>query len=170
MKLVLSFCLAWLSACTGVPEGVSVVDGFELDRYLGTWYEIARLDHSFERGLNAVTAEYSMREDGGLKVINSGYDAKKKERVVAEGRAYFITTPDQGKLKVSFFWPFYGGYNIIALDKVGYEYVMIAGPDRDYLWIMSRKPEMDKAVLSKLLQRAKQMGFAIDQLIYVTHS
>jgi apolipoprotein D and lipocalin family protein len=119
----------FLSACTGTPDGVKVVTGFEADKYLGTWYEIARLDHSFERGLEKVTATYSKREDGGIKVINRGYNPVKQEWKEAEGKAYFVETPDIGKLKVSFFGPFYGGYNIIELDKSYYNYAMGVGPD-----------------------------------------
>ena len=98
-----------LTGCVGVPKGVKPVQGFALDRYLGRWYEIARLDHSFERGLSHVTASYSMREDGGVRVLNRGYSEKKKEWKTAEGKAYFVKGPDEGYLKVSFFGPFYGG-------------------------------------------------------------
>ena len=155
------------SACTGVPDGVQVVSGFELDRYLGKWYEIARLDHSFERGLSGVTAEYSLRDDGGVKVINRGFNAAKKEWDEATGKAYFVGASDMGQLKVSFFGPFYGGYNIIELDKVTYQYSMIAGPDRSYLWILSRTPEMDPEILKDLVKKASELGFATEALIYV---
>lgn len=161
--------LSLICACTGIPEGISVVDGFELPRYLGTWYEIARLDHSFERGLSDISAEYSLRDDGGVKVLNSGYDAEQGQRKIAEGKAYFIDNPDIGRLKVSFFGPFYGAYNIIALDKTAYRYVMIAGPDCDYLWILARSPELEPAVLQNLIQQAQKLGFATDQLIFDKH-
>jgi apolipoprotein D and lipocalin family protein len=105
-----------LQSCTGTPEGVEVVTDFELDRYLGTWYEIARLDHSFERGLSNVTANYSMRDDGGVKVVNRGFNTEKSEWDEATGKAYFVGESDIGQLKVSFFGPFYGGYNIVELD------------------------------------------------------
>ena len=110
--------LCCLTACVGVPEGVKTVDGFELNRYLGKWYEIARLDHSFERGLTRVTAEYSLRKDGGIKVINRGFNPDKNEWEEAIGKGYFVDKPDVGQLKVSFFGPFYGSYNILELDKV----------------------------------------------------
>jgi apolipoprotein D and lipocalin family protein len=119
-----------LQSCTGTPEGVEVVTDFELDRYLGTWYEIARLDHSFERGLSNVTANYSMRDDGGVKVINRGFNTEKSEWDEATGRAYFVGESDIGQLKVSFFGPFYGGYNIVELDDSDYQYSLVAGPDR----------------------------------------
>ena len=158
-----------LSACTGAPDGVDVVSGFELDRYLGSWYEIARLDHSFERGLSNVTANYSLRDDGGVKVINRGYNAKDGEWDEAEGKAYFVGEKDVGQLKVSFFGPFYGGYNIIELDKEDYQYSMVAGPDRSYLWILSRTPQMDPELLQSLVASARELGFATDELIMVDH-
>ena len=157
------------SACTGAPEGVEPVSGFELDRYLGTWYEVARLDHSFERGLSNVTATYSLRDDGGVKVINRGYNAEDGEWDEAEGKAYFTGDEDVGQLKVSFFGPFYGGYNVIELDKDGYQYSMVAGPDRSYLWILSRAPDLDDNILERLLARATELGFPVGELILVEH-
>ena len=161
--------LALLSSCTGAPEGVSVVTGFELDRYLGTWYEIARLDHRFERGLSAVTANYSLRDDGGVHVVNRGFSDESGEWDEAIGKAYFVGDSDVGQLKVSFFGPFYGGYNIIELDKSGYRYSLVAGPDRDYLWILSRTPQMDPDILRSLVNKARELGFATDELLFVQH-
>ena len=157
------------AACTGAPEGVEPVTGFELDRYLGTWYEIARLDHSFERGLSNVTAGYSLRDDGGVRVINRGYNAEDAEWDEAVGKAYFVGDEDVGQLKVSFFGPFYGGYNVIELDQDGYQYSMVAGPDRSYLWILSRTPDLDDAVLERLLAKAGELGFPLGELIMVEH-
>merc|ERR1711916_46831 len=105
-----------LAGCLGYPKTVEPVQGFELQRYLGQWYEIARLDHSFERGLQGVTAQYSLREDGGVRVINRGYSEKKQQWQQAEGRAYFVRDEQQGYLKVSFFGPFYGSYVVYELD------------------------------------------------------
>jgi apolipoprotein D and lipocalin family protein len=158
------------TACTDIPEGVQPVTGFELDRYLGKWYEIARLDHSFERGLTRITAEYSLRDDGGVRVINRGYDAKSGAWEEAEGRAYFVKSPDVGQLKVSFFGPFYGGYNIIALDKSDYQYSLVSGPDRSYLWILARKPRLDASIVEDLVMQARELGFPVDDLIFVEHS
>ena len=158
--------LMLVSGCTGLPPGVKPVTGFEINRYLGKWYEIARLDHSFERGLTDVTAEYSLRDDGGVSVLNSGFNAETGQRQSAEGKAYFIESPDIGRLKVSFFGPFYGAYNIIALDKANYSYAMIAGPDRDYLWILSRTPTLDQKTLQALISQAQSLGFATQALIY----
>jgi apolipoprotein D and lipocalin family protein len=158
-----------LTACTGAPDGVEVVSGFELNRYLGTWYEIARLDHSFERGLSNVTANYSLREDGGVKVVNRGYDAEKDEWEETEGKAYFLGDEDVGQLKVSFFGPFYGGYNVVELDKEDYQYSLVVGPDRSYMWILARTPELDEAILERLVAKARELGFPTDELIMVEH-
>ncbi len=156
-------------SCTGVPEGVAVVSGFELERYLGTWYELARLDHSFERGLSEVTATYTLREGGGVTVLNRGWDAAGGRWKSAEGRAFFVDRPDRGRLKVSFFGPFYGGYNVVALDQEGYQWSLVCGPDRSYLWILARSPELDVATRERLVATARDLGFAVDSLIWVEH-
>ncbi len=158
------------SGCVGLPDGVKVVTEFELDRYLGTWYEIARLDHSFERGLSNVTATYAMRDDGGVSVLNRGYKTSKREWEEAVGKAYFVGEPNIGQLKVSFFGPFYGGYNIVNLDKAKYQYALVVGPNRDYLWILSRTTELDDDILTSLVNQARTLGFPVDDLIYVDHS
>ncbi|CAI0841927.1 Outer membrane lipoprotein blc precursor [Serratia quinivorans] len=151
------------------PKDVKVVSRFDSQRYLGTWYEIARLDHRFERGLEQVTANYSPREDGGLKVINRGFNPQKQQWQESIGKAYFIGSPQVAALKVSFFGPFYGGYNVIELDT-DYRYALVCGPNRDYLWILSRTPELDAATRDRLLQTAKNNGFDIDKLIWVKQS
>lgn len=158
------------SGCAGAPDGVEVVSDFELNRYLGTWYEIARLDHRFERGLSRVTANYSMRDDGGVSVVNRGYQISSEEWEEATGKAYFVGAPDIGQLKVSFFGPFYGGYNIMELDKDDYQYALVAGPDRSYLWILARSPKLDKETLDALVNIAKNANFPIEELIYVDQS
>lgn len=112
------------------PRGVTVVNNFDAKRYLGTWYEIARFDHRFERGLEKVTATYSLRDDGGLNVINKGYNPDRGMWQQSEGKAYFTGAPTRAALKVSFFGPFYGGYNVIALDRE-YRHALVCGPDRD---------------------------------------
>jgi apolipoprotein D and lipocalin family protein len=160
---------ALLAGCGGAPAGVEPVAGFELDRYLGTWYEIARLDHPFERGLERVTATYSLRDDGGLQVINRGYDTAAGAWREALGKAYFAGSPDIGQLKVSFFGPFYGGYNIVSIDREDYDWVMICGPTTSYLWILSREPQLAPEVLDRLVQVAQDLGFDTRQLIYVGH-
>ena len=164
---LLVLMMPMLFGCTGIPDGIKAVDGFEVNRYMGEWYEIARLDHRFERGLNKISATYSLRPDGGVKVINKGWNEAKGKWEEAEGKAYFIDNPEQGRLKVSFFGPFYGGYNIFDLDKKNYAYAMISGPDKSYFWILSRTKQLPKATLKLLIQEAKQSGFATDKLIFV---
>jgi len=158
-----------LTGCTGIPEGVEPVKNFELDRYLGKWYEIARLDHSFERGLSRVTAEYTMRGDGGVKVINRGYSIKKETWKEAEGKAYFVNDTDTGHLKVSFFGPFYGAYVIFELDQEKYQYALVSGPDRSYLWLLARSPILEQEIQEKLIAKAAALGFDTNKLIYVEH-
>lgn len=163
------FTVLILSACLGMPEKVTPVQGFELNRYLGKWYEIARLDHSFERGLEKVTAHYSLRDDGGVSVVNRGYSTQEGDWSVAEGRAYFVNEKDEAYLKVSFFGPFYGSYVIFELDKENYQYAFISGPDLSYLWLLSRTPDISPEVINKFKQRSKALGFDVGNLILVRH-
>lgn len=171
MKANIRFALTLLAAClltgcVGVPKGVKPVENFALERYLGRWFEIARLDHSFERGLSHVTAQYSLREDGGVRVVNRGYSEKKQEWKTAEGKAYFVKEPDVGYLKVSFFGPFYGSYVIFELDQKDYQYAMVSGPDRSYLWILARAPQIKPELQQKLISQAAALGFDTSQLIF----
>jgi len=156
-----------LVSCVSMPDGVKPVDNFQAQRYLGQWYEIARLDHSFERGLTRVTAEYSRREDGGIRVVNRGYLAGEGKWKEAEGKAYFVHGPAHGFLKVSFFGPFYGSYVILELDKQDYSYALVCGPDKSYLWILARSSELDKEIINRLISRASSLGFDTGKLIFV---
>ena len=158
-----------LSACLGYPKTVVPVQEFELQRYLGKWYEIARLDHSFERGLEKVTAEYSLREGGGVLVRNRGYSTTENTWEEAEGKAFFVEEPDSGYLKVSFFGPFYGSYVIFELDQEGYQYAFVSGPDESYLWFLSRTPTVSEDLLSRFEERARVLGFRTEDLILVNH-
>ena len=169
-RFVLLVSVMMVTACTGIPDGVSPVTGFDVNRYLGTWYEIARLDHSFERGLQQVTAEYSERDDGGIRVVNRGYDTEKQAWEQSEGKAFFIGDSDVGRLKVSFFGPFYGAYNIIELDRENYQYAMVSGPDRSYLWILARSPVLEQTTVDRLVKQAAGLGFDSEQLIFVEHT
>lgn len=169
MKKLAALLALLLSGCVGMPANVQPVGNFELDRYLGTWYEIARLDHSFERGLSRVTAHYSLREDGGVRVVNRGYSAKDGKWKQAEGRAYFVQDPRTGFLKVSFFGPFYGSYVIFELDRENYAYAVVSGPDTSYLWILARDPVMDEGLKKDLVARAAARGFDTQGLIFVEH-
>ena len=157
MRYLLLLCCLVLSSCLSVPDGVVPIQNFELNRYLGRWYEVARLDHSFERGLEAVTAEYSLRSDGGIRVINSGRDIETAEIQQAEGRAY------------SFFGPFYGSYVIFELDQKDYQYAFVAGNTTDYLWLLARTPQVSEDVLSRFKQRASSLGFDTSELIFLKH-
>lgn len=148
------------------PSGVTVVNNFKVDKYLGNWYEIARIDHSFERGLEQATATYSLRDDGGVKVVNRGYDPQRGKWKESEGKAYFTGDPSRASLKVSFFGPFYGGYNVIALDD-NYQHALVCGPNRDYLWILSRTPTITPDVKKQMLDAATRQGFDVNRLIWV---
>lgn len=164
--LLITFLLV---SCTGIPKGLEVVDHFDINRYLGTWYEIARLDHRFERGLENISATYTARADGGIDVLNKGWSPEDGEWKLAQGRGYFVENTDKGRLKVSFLGPFYSSYNIIALDTESYQYAMVTGPKKSYLWILSRTPKLEQKTLDALLAKAKKYGFATEALIFPRH-
>jgi apolipoprotein D and lipocalin family protein len=159
-----------LVACTSVPEGLQPVTDFDVQKYSGTWYEIARFDHRFERGLNNVTATYTLREDGGVTVLNRGYNTEEQEWEQADGKAYFVAKPTTGHLKVSFFGPFYASYVVIALDQENYQYSLVTGPDREYLWLLARQPNVPQQTLDGLLKFAQQNGYDTEQFIWVEHN
>ena len=165
--LALFFALTLASCSTAPPDGVRPVTSFDINRYLGRWYEIARLDHSFERGMSDVSATYQLQDDGSVKVINRGYDTQRQAWKEAIGRALFIGDSGTASLKVSFFGPFYGGYHVIALDQQDYRWALVSGPDRDYLWILARDKTLPAEVREKLVSQARTLGFATDQLIWV---
>ncbi len=158
--------LVALSGCTGMPEGVEPVTDFDKSRYLGTWHEIARLDHSFERGLVDVTAEYSLRDDGAVRVINSGTDSETGEYKVAEGHAKFVGDEGTAHLKVSFFGPFYGSYIVFELDP-DYRYAFVAGYNTDYLWLLARDTDISDDTRQSFTDRAQALGFAVDDLVWL---
>jgi apolipoprotein D and lipocalin family protein len=166
-KLLLTISPLFLGGCLGMPDSVTPVTDFEIDKYLGRWYEIARLDHSFERGLERVTAEYSLREGEGISVKNRGFSAEKNKWVEADGKAFFIGKSTEGYLKVSFFGPFYGSYVVFELDKDSYQYAFVSGPNTSYLWLLSRTPTVGADLLSKFIDKSKSLGFETDKLIYV---
>lgn len=149
-----------------MPKGAEPVTDLDLNRYLGTWYEIARFDFVHEKGLSHTTAEYSLREDGYIQVVNRGFDYHEQEWTEAEGRACPIDDPTKGRLKVSFFGPFYSAYNIIELDG-DYEYALVVGKDRDYIWFLSRYPEMPEHVRLKYMSIASKLGYDLDRLVWV---
>lgn len=166
MKKLLIALVLLLTGCIGLPDNVRPVNNFEVEKYLGTWYEIARLDQSFERGLTNISAEYSLRDDGGVKVINRGYSASDKAWQQAEGKAYFIEDSHQGYLKVSFFGPFYGAYIVFDLDD-NYQYSLVSGPDKSYFWLLARDKKIPDNVKTALIAKAAALGFDTSKLIYV---
>jgi len=168
---MIAMCVAaLLSACsTAAPEGLQSVTPFDVQRYQGTWYEIARLDHSFERNLSDVSASYKVQTDGSVQVINRGFHTVKNEWKEAVGKAVFTGESNRGSLKVSFFGPFYGGYHVVALDPA-YRWSMVVGPDRDYLWILARDKQLEPALKAQLLRQAQALGLRTESLIWVTHT
>ncbi|MDF1821534.1 MAG: lipocalin family protein [Alcanivoracaceae bacterium] len=168
MLVTALLCLS-LAGCLGMPDQVTPVTGFDKERYLGTWYEIARLDHSFERGLSHVRAEYGLRDDGGLSVRNTGFDNEDGEWSQAEGKAYFVGDADTAHLKVSFFGPFYGSYVVFELDE-DYQYAFVSGNSHDYLWLLARTPTVPDAVFQRFREQALARGFDLSGLVRVVHT
>lgn len=167
----LSVAALGLAACsTSAPDGITPVTPFEISRYLGKWYEIARLDHSFERDMTDVSANYRLQDDGSVEVINRGFDTKRNEWRDAIGKAKFTGDSNRASLKVSFFGPFYGGYHVVALDQQAYRWAMVAGPDRDYLWILARDRQLPAEVKAQLLKQATELGFDVQKLIWVSQN
>ncbi len=167
--LMIACALTLVGCSTAPPAGINPVSPFEINRYLGKWHEIARLDHSFERGMSDVSATYQLQEDGSVKVINRGYDSQRQAWKEAVGRALFTGDSNTASLKVSFFGPFYGGYHVVALDQKDYRWSLVAGPDRDYLWILARDKQLPADVKEQLVSQARALGFATDKLIWVEH-
>jgi apolipoprotein D and lipocalin family protein len=157
-----------LTGCTGVPEGVEPVEGFDLERYLGTWYEIARLDHVYERGLSKVTAQYSKRDDGLVKVVNRGYSAEDGEWKEIVGRAKPVGRASEGHLQVSFFGPFYASYVIFELDE-DYRYAFVTSRTKGSLWLLSRTKTVDDALMTRFMERTRELGFDTERLVIVAH-
>jgi len=169
MKKILKAFVSLLAGCVNMPGNITPVDNFNIERYLGKWYEIARLDHSFERGLTSVSAEYTLRSDGGLWVRNRGYSKKENKWKEIEGKRYLVDRKDQGFLKVSFFGPFYGSYVVFDLDRENYSYALVCGPNKSYFWILARSPLIDDELKKRLVNKAAALGFDTDKLIYVQH-
>lgn len=146
-----------------MPSGIdNKTVAIDLNRFLGKWYEIARFDHSFERGMQKVTAEYSLMPDGKIKVINSGYKNGKFKESVGKAK----TTDTSGLLRVSFFMNFYSDYRVLMIDK-DYQYVLIGGNSPKYLWIMSRTPQLSAEVLQDIIDVAEDKGYDTEDLIFV---
>ena len=159
---------AVLAGCASMqpPPGIPAVSPFDLARYEGRWYELARLDHSFERGMMDVSATYQRQSDGSVRVVNRGFDVAKNQWRQAVGKALFTGDANTASLKVSFFGPFYGGYNVVALDP-DYQWAMVVGSNLGYLWILSRTPTLPTGVRSRLMAQARAMGVDVDKVLWV---
>lgn len=162
--------VAVMAGCanTSPPPGVEAVSPFDLQRYQGRWYELARLDHSFERGMTDVSATYTPQADGSVRVVNRGFAAASGQWREAVGKALFTGAPTAGSLKVSFFGPFYGGYHVAALDP-DYRWALVLGPDTSYCWILARDKQLDAAQRDAIVARAQALGVDTHALIWVTH-
>ena len=174
MKIIKGFAImavvaAIFTSCVGIPDGVTAVQNFNKDKYLGKWYEIARFDFRFERNLDNTTAQYSINPDGSIKVLNQEYNYVKKEWDSAEGKAKFIGSESEARLKVSFFGPFYGGYNVVDIDE-NYKNALIYGNSTEYMWILSRNKTIDEATKKRFIEKAKKDGFDVSKLIWVNHN
>jgi apolipoprotein D and lipocalin family protein len=166
--LIIGVFMTGLYSCATIPNGAVAVKPFVKERYLGKWYEIARLDFKYERDLNNTTAEYSLNENGTIKVYNQGYNTKKDKWDHAVGKAKFVGEETIAMLKVSFFGPFYSGYNVIAIDDE-YRYALIAGVSLKYLWILSRETNIPVEIKDKYLRIAEEIGYNTADLIWVIH-
>ncbi len=167
-KLLGIACLFATFSCRSIPKGASVVSDFDANKYAGTWYEIARIDFKYERNLNNTAAQYSLKDNGDIKVVNSGYNYVKDKWKKREGNAKFREEKTKGALKVSFFGPFYSGYNIFALDK-DYKYALIGGKNYDYLWILSREKTIPNSIKEQYLKIATNIGYDVNDLIWIDH-
>jgi apolipoprotein D and lipocalin family protein len=166
LKIFVSFSALFFAGCYEPPPSVKPVVHFDANRYLGKWFEVARLDNSFERGFDHTTAEYALRSDGGIRVVNRGYNSESKKWKTADGRAYFVKDASVGHLRVSFFRPFYGAYAVFELDS-NYQYAFVSGGDLKYLWLLSRTPVIDKTLQDRFIAKASALGFATDKLLWV---
>ncbi|MEY3017782.1 MAG: hypothetical protein RL336_917 [Pseudomonadota bacterium] len=168
-NLLIAVAALMLSACVGVPDGITPVGNFERDRYLGRWYEVARLDNRFEAGMSQVTATYSRNDDGSIAVLNRGFVDAEGAWKEAEGVAKFVDSEDRGHLKVSFFGPFYSSYVVFELAE-DYSYSFVTSRDKSYLWLLSRTPRVDESLKQHFVARARELGFAADEIMFIDQS
>ncbi len=168
-KLLILLTMASLLSCK-TSQDLPTVETVDIQKYFGVWYEIARLPNSFEKGLECVTATYSLKNNGKIEVLNKGHFTEKENvSKTAKGTAWVPDSSYPGRLKVTFFWPFFGDYYIMSLDE-NYQYALVGDPSRKYLWILSRTKILDPAVYSQLIDHAKTNGFNIDQVIKIDQS
>ena len=162
--------IVMLFSCSSQKAPLKVVKELDISKYKGTWYEIARLPNSFEKGLECVTANYTLLENGKIEVLNKGYKIDNhSEFKTAKGKAYVPDKNEPAKLKVTFFWPFYGDYWVIELDS-DYQYALVGEASREYLWILSRAPQLDESTYNQLITIAKEAGFATEKMIRVNQN
>ena len=169
LAVIAVISLIMLMSCSSIPKGAVAIKPFDKGKYLGNWFEIARMDFRFERNLNNTTANYSLNDDGSIKVVNRGFNYITSKWSEATGKAKPAGGADEAKLKVSFFGPFYGGYNVIALDEQ-YKYALVAGKNLKYLWILSRETSIPDDIKQKYLGIANKLGFNTSALIWVEHN
>ena len=173
-KLFLGLGMAFLAlsiiqSCADIPDGVKAVQNFQKEKYLGKWYEIARFDYRFEKNIDNATAFYAVNSDGTIKVVNKGFDYKKQKWTSVEGKAKFVGSETEGRLKVSFFDPFYAGYNVVDIDE-NYQNAMVYGGSTKYIWFLSRNKTMDDATKKRFLAKALKDGYDISKLIWVSQA
>ena len=162
-RIILVSSLVLAAGCVSVPKVDNApVVALDLNRYLGEWYEIARFDHSFERGVEQAKANYTLKDDGTIEVVNSGIKNGKPKTAVGKGKK----TDTPALLRVSFFGPFYADYRVMLIDK-GYSHALVGSGSADYLWILSRTPELSETAKSELLAEARRRGYDTDKLIWV---
>jgi apolipoprotein D and lipocalin family protein len=173
MALSLSLVAAPKASAMGRPRpelpALETVRPFDLNRYLGKWYEIARIPQSFQKNCEKTTAEYSLRDDGSVRVLNRCFNVVSGEWKQAEGRATVPNRADPSKLKVSFFWPFSGNYWVIELGA-DYDYAVVGDPSREYLWVLSRQSSMDEVQLEEILARCEAKGFDTSRMVRTDHN
>ncbi|AZA76398.1 hypothetical protein EG347_02075 [Chryseobacterium sp. G0186] len=164
--VLLSFVLLnGIISCSSMPEKAQPVTQFDINQYLGTWYEIARFDYHFEKDLDNAMAQYSINPGGSVNVVNSGYNFKKEKWVSVNGTAKFRGDKNTAALKVSFFGPFYAGYNVVALED--YKYALVAGKNLDYLWILSREKTIPENIKQRFIKKAQEIGYDTSKLKWV---
>jgi apolipoprotein D and lipocalin family protein len=163
---LLSLIVLSLVACTGKPEGIEPISAFDSERYLGKWYEVARIENRFEQGLSQVTATYTARDDGGITVVNRGFDMSEARWKEAIGKAYFVDDRSSAHLKVSFFGPFYASYIAFHVGE-NYDHAFITGNSKDYLWLLSRTPSVSETTKADFLSQAQKLNFDLTNLVWV---
>ena len=162
-RIMIVALVAVVAGCVSGPKVDNTpVAALDLNRYLGEWYEIARFDHSFERGVEKAKANYTLNEDGTIKVVNSGVKDGKPKTAIGKGKR----TETPALLRVSFFGPFYADYRVMKIDA-DYTYALVGSGGADYLWMLSRTPKLADDAKSELLAEAKRRGYDTDKLIWV---